>query len=116
MDIVSVCREAGTYRGAAEICGTTHMTVKRVVLADDETNNDAADSAASNYDMVRGIVAERVAKTQGRITATRLLPVAIAAGYDGSVRNFRRLVAEERKVWRQSYHRGRACGRPATCS
>ena len=33
---------------------------------------------AHNYDVVRDVVAERVAKTQGRITAKRLLPVAVA--------------------------------------
>ena len=31
MDINAAYREVGTYRGAAEICGTTHQTVKRVV-------------------------------------------------------------------------------------
>jgi len=31
MDILSAYREVGTYRGAAEICGTTHKTVKRMV-------------------------------------------------------------------------------------
>ncbi len=28
MNIVAVYQEVGTYRGAAEICGTTHKTVK----------------------------------------------------------------------------------------
>ena len=65
---------------------------------------------AHNYDDVRDVVAERVAKTHGRITAKRLLPVAVAAGYDGSDRNFRRLVAEEKRKWRQSNHRGRRPG------
>ncbi len=31
MNIISVYRQVGTYRGAAELCGTTHKTVKRVV-------------------------------------------------------------------------------------
>ena len=31
MDIISAYREAGTYRGAAEIAGTTHKTVRRVI-------------------------------------------------------------------------------------
>ena len=31
MDIISAYREAGTYRGAAEIAGTTHKTVGRVI-------------------------------------------------------------------------------------
>lgn len=33
MDINAAYREVGTYRGAAEICGTTHKTVKPVVEA-----------------------------------------------------------------------------------
>jgi hypothetical protein len=31
MDIIAAYREAGTYRGAASIAGTTHKTVKRVI-------------------------------------------------------------------------------------
>jgi len=31
MDIISAYREVGTYRGAAEICATTHKTVRRVI-------------------------------------------------------------------------------------
>ncbi len=31
MDIITAYQLVGTYRGAAEICGTTHKTVKRVI-------------------------------------------------------------------------------------
>ena len=31
MDIIAAYREVGSYRGAAEMCGTTHKTVRRVV-------------------------------------------------------------------------------------
>ena len=34
MDMIAAYREAGTYRGAASIAGTTHKTVKRVVERD----------------------------------------------------------------------------------
>ena len=85
MDILSAYREVGTYRGAAEICDTTHKTVKRKVLADAAVGAVGAEPVAHNY--VRDVVVERVAKTHGRITAKRLLPVAVAAGYDGSDRN-----------------------------
>ncbi|MFD1536775.1 DDE-type integrase/transposase/recombinase, partial [Nonomuraea guangzhouensis] len=44
------------------------------------------------------------------MSAKRLLPLAQAAGYEGSARNFRRLVAEAKKTWRRGHHRGR---RPA---
>ena len=59
------------------------------------------------------LVAERVAKTRGRISAKRLLPAAQAAGYGGSARNFRRLVAEQKALWRRDNPRGR---RPAVWS
>jgi hypothetical protein len=36
------------------------------------------------------IVRARIVRTQGRITAKRLLPEARAAGYEGSAHNFRR--------------------------
>ena len=110
MDILSAYREVGTYRAAADICGTTPKTVKRAVLADAEKNEATVEVVVRNYDDVRDVVAERVAKTHGRITAKRLLPVAVAAGYDGSARNFRRLVADEKKKWRTSNHRGRRPG------
>jgi transposase len=31
MDIISASQQVGSYRAAAELCGTTHKTVKRVV-------------------------------------------------------------------------------------
>lgn len=43
------------------------------------------------------MVAARVEKSHARISAKRLLPVARAAGYEGSERNFRRLVAEAKR-------------------
>jgi transposase len=111
MDILSAYREVGSYRGAADICGTTHKTVRRAVLVDAAKNDCATvQVVVHNYDDVRDVVAERVEKTRGRITAKRLLPVAVAAGYEGSDRNFRRLVADEKREWRMSNHRGRRPG------
>lgn len=65
---------------------------------------------AHNYDAVAGLVAERVDKSNGRISAKRLLPKARAAGFIGSDRNFSRLVAEEKALWRSTNHRGRRSG------
>jgi len=114
MDIIAAYREAGTYRGAAEIAGTTHKTVKRVI-ARHEAGGAAPERAprGRNYDGVAALVAERVEKTSGRISAKRLLPAARAAGYAGSPRNFRRLVAAAKQAWRREHHRGR---RPAVWS
>jgi transposase len=51
-----------------------------------------------------------VKATSGRISAKRLLPAARAAGYEGSPRNFRRLVAAVKEEWRRDHRRPR---RPA---
>jgi len=107
MDINAAYREVGTYRGAAQLCGTTPKTVRRAVLGAAAGTDTVI---AHNYDAVADIVAERVARTQGLISAKRLLPVARAAGYEGSARNFRRLVARAKKTWRSGHHRGRRPG------
>src|SRR5690242_15667959 len=114
MDIISAYREAGTYRGAAAICGTTPKTVRRVIARHEAGGGAPARAPRErNYDMVAALVAERVARTAGRISAKRLLSAARAAGYAGSDRNFRRLVAAAKQVWRREHHRGR---RPAVWS
>ncbi|WP_299521189.1 hypothetical protein [uncultured Serinicoccus sp.] len=109
MDIITAYENVGTYRGAADICGTTHKTVKRVVErhATGGTRPVWAPRAA-NYESVRDRVAERVSTSKGRISAKRLLPRARAAGYTGSARNFRRLVAQEKKRYRSEH--GRSVG------
>ncbi len=114
MDIISAYREVGTYRGAAVISGTTHKTVKRVI-ARHEAGGASPERAGRghNYDGVAELVAARVKGSSGRISAKRLLPAAQAAGYAGSARNFRRLVAECKQAWRAGHHRGR---RPAVWS
>ena len=82
MDIISAYREAGTYRGAAAICGTTPKTVRRVIV-----RHEAGDGAparaprARNYDMVAALVAERVAKDGG----PDLGQAAAAGGAGGGV-------------------------------
>ena len=106
MDIISAYREVGSYRGAAEICSTTPKTVKRAV----EAAAREPVETAHNYDGVADLVAQRVVRTQGRISAKRLLPAARAAGYVGSERNFRRLVAIAKRAWRVDHHRGRRPG------
>ena len=111
MDMHAAYREVGSYRAAADICGTTPKTVKRSVLKA-ERSEAGVDSGEiqHNYDGVVDLVAEAVARTKGRITAKRLLPVAAAAGYTGSARNFRRLVAEVKRKWKSKNHRGRRPG------
>ncbi len=114
MDIISAYREVGSYRGAAAMCATTPKTVRRVIERH-ETGGAVPERATRerNYKPVVGLVADKVAATQGRISAKRLLPAARAAGYEGSARNFRRLVATAKADWRRDHRRGR---RPAVWS
>jgi transposase len=114
MDIIAAYREVGIIGGAAVMCGTTPKTVKRVIDRHESGGQAPARVPRErNYDGVRDLVAERVNKTQGKISAKRLLPAARAVGYEGSARNFRRLVAEQKALWRKENHRGR---RPAVWS
>ena len=113
MDMYAAYQEVGSYSAAAQICGTTPKTVKRAVA-----KARAAEDASSiqdalvehNYDEVADLIVERVARTQGRVSAKRLLPVVRAAGYDGSARNLRRAVADAKATWRRNHHRGRRPG------
>ena len=114
MDIISAYREVGSYRGAAAICATSPKTVRRVIERHEAGGVVPQRKPRSrNYESVAELVAGRVAKTKGRISAKRLLPEARAAGYEGSARNFRRLVADVKADWRRDHHRGR---RPAVWS
>jgi hypothetical protein len=113
MDIVAAFNDVGSYRGAAAICGVDHKTVKRALLrAVERATGEQPERSARqhNYDEMADVVAERVKNTRGRISAKRLLPEARAAGYDGSARNFRRLVAKAKRDWRSANHRGRRPG------
>jgi transposase len=101
MNIISAYRQIGTYRGAAELCGTTHKTVKRVVERAESGGPPPRDPRPRNLDAFTELVATWVDKSNGKISAKRLLPVARAAGYQGSARNFRRLVAEQKVLWRK---------------
>ncbi len=103
MDVIVAYREVGTFRGAAGMCGTTHNTVRRIVEGGGAGGGlPRRGERAHNYDMVRDVVARRVVSIKGRISAKRLLVEARAAGYGGSARNFRRLVAEVKAAWRAS--------------
>ena len=114
LDIITAYNMVGTYRGAADICGTTHKTVKRVVLRHAAGQGRPAKAPRpANYEDVRGLVAAGVDTAKARISAKRLLPTARAAGYTGSERSFRRLVAEEKKTWRVKHGRTH---RPASWS
>lgn len=103
MNIVDAYRETGSYRAAGLICGVDHKTVKNVVERAllNQFDRRQAPARPRNTDAVAALIAERVEKTDGRISAKRLLPHARAAGYEGSPRNFRRAVAAAKNRWRR---------------
>lgn len=107
LDIINAYRELGSYRAAAELCGTTHKTVRRIVERQQGAPRPERPRRPRNTDVVTGLIAERVEATQGRISAKRLLVAARAAGYEGSDRSFRRAVAEAKAA-----HRRRRSFRP----
>lgn len=115
MDFIAAYNLAGTFRGAAEMCGTTHKTVGRAVRRKELPGGPGTEQPVRrrNYDMVKDLVTARMDKTNGKISAKRLLPVARQSGYLGSDRNFRRLVAKARADYRKHQHHGR---RPAVWS
>ena len=115
MDVVAAFENVGTYRGAAAMCGVDPKTVKRKI--DGHRRSALTDrrepriARPRNTEIARRVVAEKIAETKGKMTAKRLLPIALAAGYSGSARNLRRLVAEIRKAYR--VEQGRHQRRPA---
>ena len=110
MDMIAAYTDVGSYRAAAALCGCDPKTVKRAVERAQRTEPPARANRARNTDGVSDVVAKRVEVTNGRISAKRLLPEARAAGYVGSARNFRRLVAAAKVEWRREHRRGRRPG------
>jgi len=102
MDIVSAYRELGTFRGAAVLCGTTHKTVKRVVERRERGQVGRRPGRPLKTEPLAGLIEKRLRLTDGRISAKRLLPVAQAAGYTGSLRTLQRAVKVARAAWKQA--------------
>jgi transposase len=102
MDIVNAYRTVGTYRGAAALCGTTHKTVKRVVERRERGQVGRRPPRAPKTAEVAPLLEERVRQTDGRISAKRLLPLAQAAGYTGSLRTLQRAVKGAKAAWKRT--------------
>jgi transposase len=103
LDIINAYQETGSLRAAAELCGTTHKTVKRVLQrrAAGQRPGRRRAPRPGLADEFADLIYKKVKATDGRITAKRLLPVARAAGYTGSARTFRRAVAVQKALWRK---------------
>src|SRR6266436_2412413 len=75
MEMTAAYREVGLYRGAAAMCDCDPKTIKRA-LARLAAGDEPAERSerTRKYDVVGDVVAARVKKTSGRISAERLLP------------------------------------------
>lgn len=102
MDIVNAYAALGSYRGAAALCGTTHKTVKRVLERRATGQVGRRPARVLNTAAIATLLTERVRQTDGRISAKRLLPVAQAAGYTGSLRTLQRAVRGTKVAWKQT--------------
>jgi len=101
MDIVGAYQAVGTYRGAAALCGTTHKTVRRVIERREREQGGRRATPEATTARVAGLIDERVRQSDGRISAKRLLPVAQAAGYTGSLRTLQRAAKAVKEHWKR---------------
>jgi len=94
MEILEAYDLVGTYRGAAELAGCDHHTVKHYVERRDRGlgAHDGAERA-SIIDGFRAKIAELVERSQGQIRADVVHERLVALGFDGSERTTRRAVA-----------------------
>ena len=114
MNIISAYHQVGSYRGAAELCGTTHKTVKRVIERGRGRRAAAAGTVRPrNVDAFTELVATRVEKSDGQDVGEADVADCPCGRLSGSARNFRRLVAEQKVWWRNANRHQR---RPAVWS
>ena len=91
VEIIALYEELGSYRAVGELIGCDHKTVKRYVeLAGEAGQLAPVVRRARVTDDFSGLIADRVERSGGRVTARRLWRALQAAGYQGSERSLRR--------------------------
>jgi hypothetical protein len=78
MNIISAYRQVRSYRGAAELCGTTHKGSSSVWWKGPKPAAQHRTCAAAN--LIAEAAAARADKSGGWISAKRLLAIARPAG------------------------------------
>ena len=112
MDIIAAYGLVGSYRGAAEMCGTTHRTVKKVVTEELARMSGqplpARRVRVSNTQVVRDLVGQKVTASRGKISAKRLLPENARLIWlsPPCLGEFQR-TSQRRERWRTSCDQGR---------
>ena len=98
MDAIAAYRDVGSYRGAAEICGTTHKTVKRIMAAHEAGLLGVRKGRGRSFDAVADLVADRVEETQGKISAKTMSASPPSTGSDPTSAG--RRIRSPRAWWR----------------
>jgi hypothetical protein len=63
MDVIAAYRDVGSYRGAAQICGTTHKTVKQIIEAQEAGQAAGRKSRGPEFRPGQGFDADEKAAT-----------------------------------------------------
>src|SRR6478672_9631090 len=114
MNIISTYREVGTYRGAAELCGTTHKTVKRIVeRAEAGGEPPQREPQPRNFDAVRDLVANGSPSQEARSRPSGCCRSPARPVMSARRGTFAAWFADQKALWRNDNHRG---GRPAVWS
>jgi transposase len=106
VEILEAYDLTNTYRGAAELAGCDHHTVKHYVerRARGLTPDDGA-ARPSIIDGFRPKIEELVERSRGKIRADVVHERLVALGFDGSERTTRRAVAEAKEAFKAGNRR-----------
>jgi transposase len=100
MEILEAYDLVGTFRGAAELAGCDHHTVKHYVQRRDAAADPtAAAPRPSVIDDYRAKVEELVDRSNGKIRGDVVHQRLVAMGFDGSYRTTRRTVADAKAAY-----------------
>jgi transposase len=100
MEILEAFDLVGSYRGAAELAGCDHHTVKHYVQRRDAgLAPDAGLVRASIIDGFRPKIEELVKRSEGKIRADVVHERLVAMGFTGTDRTTRRAVAEAKRAY-----------------
>lgn len=106
MEIVEAYDLVGSYRGAAELVGCHHDTVRRYVQRREQGGDPTRPAARPKLiDEFCGKVEEWVDRSNGKIRADVVHDKLAAMGYEGSARTTRRAVAEAKEALRKGSRR-----------
>lgn len=105
MEILEAFDVTGSFRGAAELAGCDHHTVRRYVAARGQGRSVERMRPEGLIDPFLPKVEELVERSRGRVGADAVHDKLTAMGYMGSERTTRRAVAAAKKAFRAEQRR-----------